>query len=342
MSYIPTPTDESEPLGGRPAGSAAAEFRALKAHIKTQLAAIAASLATINGTLTTNGSSITAINAALNNFVFDDDLAVVHTTIISAAGAFTWNKPAVPEGDDWTDATAIFRLWGGGASGEACGLAAHAKDAVIAGGMGGAFFEFALPLSVVEASVSGSVGAGGLGIAAYYTDHRAGNAGGNTDITVGGVLYRAFGGQVRSTVGGSVFASAAAIRQLQRFPWREGQIGGRAIPYPRGVAGIPFYTQDGFDQIIGLHNTLLGGPAGGSLKLGVPTAAGSSAWGVSGGAAVVAAIGNAGGGVGSGGGAVTYNLPDSVVTSGAGFRGRVEIHIVRGKQRGYNTITVDL
>lgn len=326
MSYVPVPTDETEPTGSRPAGSAAQEFRALKAHIKQQLAAIATSISSINGTLTTNGSSITALTAALNAFVFDDDLAVVHTTTVTAAGAFAWNKPTAPEGDDWTDATAIFRLWGGGQAGDVCVPLSTAPNDTVFGGQGGQYIEFAIPLDSVDATVNGSVGAGGAPVSSTTSGvYVTGNAGGNTSFVNAGVTWLAYGGGARPVTG------------------VHGTIGGRCIYYPRGEAG----NRDA-SSAIAVRSSLVGGPAGGAVVSGgTLRSPGTSLFGVTGGAALYSTSGGSvaaptATGAGAGGGGASKNNEDNNTTSGAGAPGRVEIYIVRGKQRGYNTLTVDL
>ena len=366
-SYTPLPTDETQPTGDKPAGSAAPEFRALKGHLKSQLAALNAQVATNTGHI----GSIYAYASSLGNEVIPAlaaavDMEILHSTVITTPGGFTWNKPA----DMPADSTLIVRLWGAGQGGEAATrrIAGTGNTATLIkqikgmlGGMGGGYVEFAFPLSIVAASVNGSVGAGGVSPTEVYNgwggDWQLGADGANT---VWDTVFIANGGTRRKIAYGG---TPTIVDRTEIQP--AGSILGLQLDNPVGRPGIPRISvptvgmamlEDGFVEAMhtplgkGCHHSLMGGPAGGSILLvgaGATTQivdpAGNNLLSCAGGIAVVGGNGADGTGYGAGGGA-SAELSTSTETrkGGNGAHGRAEIYVVRGKQRAINVTTIEL
>ena len=364
MSYTPNATEETQPTGDKPAGSAAPEFRALKAHVKAQFAAINASLGVLGGADSSTASALLAMQASIDAIVSDGQMEVLHTTTITTPGAFVWNKPV----DMPADATVLVRMWGAGAAGEAMtnrvagtgGTVAIIKQlGGILGGMGGGFQEFAFPISALAAAINGSVGAGGVSPTEVYNGYGGDfYLGANGGDTVWDTNWIAFGGKKRQTVYGGTIAP----KVLSQADRRSGSILGIALAEPLGLPGVPrpavstvgcSMLADGFVDPVtvpfgeGIQHAVMGGPAGGSiLYVGLSggtqliDAAGAALTGATGGAAVVDGNGANGTGAGAGGGAsVQISAGSATRKGGTGGNGRAEIYIVRGKQRAINNNT---
>lgn len=364
MSYTPNATEETQPTGDKPAGSAAPEFRALKAYVKAQFAAINASLGVLSGSDSSTASALIAMQASIDAIVSDGQFEVLHTTTITTPGAFVWNKPA----DMPADATVIVRMWGAGAAGEAMTNRVAGTGSTVAiirqlggllGGMGGGFVEFAFPISALAAAVNGAVGAGGVSATEVYNgyggDFYLGADGGNT---VWDSVWAAFGGKKRYTS----YSGTIAPKVLSPADRRSGSILGIALAEPLGLPGVPrpavptvgcSMLADGFVDPVtvpfgeGIQHAVMGGPAGGSiLYVGnagatqLVDAAGAALTGALGGAAVVDGNGSNGTGPGAGGGASAQISAGSATRKGGnGADGRVEVYVVRGKQRAINNNT---
>ncbi len=109
---------------------------------------------------------------------------IIDQQTITATGAGTWTKPTSPPPS--ANAMAFIQCWAGGASGRN-----HASPDG-GGGGGGGYFETWVLLSLLGATESYSVGAGG---AAQTTSSQGGNDGGDTTFGTGTAIIGAQGGR---------------------------------------------------------------------------------------------------------------------------------------------------
>lgn len=256
---------------------------------------------------------------SINNtqIVFND--ATVQTTAAVTAPAAnvqqfdstgTWNKPANYN-------MARIQVWGGGGGGGRGGISSAT------GGGGGAYNEVTVPLSFLAASLTVTVGAGGLG---RTGSNGAGTVGGTSSVPLatavnGRTAVEAYGGG-----GGQDFYGGTGGGQLGA---------GITQASPNVFSGSPvFKTALSFDGTSGGESSLggiwLGSYAGGNIWGGGAGAgatqagsslfgggggannnpggvAGVSVWGGSGGRATVGAVPGGGGGASASSGANGFN-----------------------------------
>lgn len=330
MSYTPSAVDDTQPTSDKPAGSAAAEFRTLKAHVKTQFTSIATSLAALAGTDASINTQLTAINAAIAAINSQLDDTVLLSVNVTAVGAFTWNKPT--EGYDPSDIVLV-RVWAAGGSG-AVGFNGS-NVAAASGGEGGAYIEFAIRYEDCPASITGTIGAGGAAVSRTSNGATAGNVGGDTTVTIGAVTLAAIGGAGGIAIGGSAGLLETTPRSdmscmailLGKPEWK-GQNGGdaNAVNSSTLIVGDP-----GAAAIYGGAGGAGAARYGAHIKTGI--AGGVSLYAGDGGSSLCVDATPASAGNGeqpAGGGGAAVGVTGGVAaTSGKGGDGQVTIHIVR-------------
>lgn len=196
--------------------------------------------------------------------------------------------------------------WSGGASGRRTNSAVTRSD----GGGGGGCTDFTLPASVVGATETVTIGAGGAAV----TTVAAGNLGGNTSF-----------GSLVSVYAGLVFGQGGSV------------VSGLITPSIVGILAVGYEGADSANQptlnaiwgggasdnvgTVTSGKSVYGAGAGGSLtNIAGVLAAGTSIFGGAGGAAVSATSGTDGSAPGGGGGATQTGT-----SSGAGARGELRI-----------------
>lgn len=225
--------------------------------------------------------------------------------IYTSTGTATWNKPA-------TGSMAYVQCWGAGGSG---GKGSDSNSG--GGGAGGAYSERTLPLSTLSASVTVTVGTGGV---ARSTGNTVGQAGGNSSFGAylvaygggpgGGAGDGGGGGGGQGGLGGSPSGATAGSGGLA--------LGG--VTGGTGSSGAP-----GGDSISGGG----GGGSGSSTNVGI-TVGGTSLYGGGGGGGGTSVAGDPGqngastgwGGGGGGGGGRTVDGGDGGTSAYGGNGGK--------------------
>jgi hypothetical protein len=219
--------------------------------------------------------------------------STVNVQIITSSG--TWTKPS-------TGSLAFIKGWGGGGAG--CrGQGAQNGN----GGSGGAYFERWIPLSLLGATETVTVGLGGTIAAANVTAGSGGNSTFGTWLTARGGLGGAPSGSVGTI--GTAFSTL--------FPGTPVTLNA-ALPHPwnGGFGGAEATVQNAGGHAIN------GGAGGGGGNNGASYLGGTSLLGGNGGAGSFGGTAVTGSIPGGGGGGAR-----DATAAGAGGRGQIEIYV---------------
>lgn len=199
------------------------------------------------------------------------------------------------------------KSWNGGSSGQRTNSAVTNSS----GGGGGGGGDFELLASVIAATETVTIGAGGLAVSTVAN----GNVGGNTTF---GSLFTVFASTTFTQGGSIVLNLTVSAATVQPVGYESGLI--TAISTVR-LSGIFGGGAAQTTPTVNSGNSVYGAAAGGSLDTGATVfAAGTSTFAGNGGAAVSATSGVAGTAPGGGGGATQTGT-----SSGAGARGELRI-----------------
>lgn len=245
----------------------------------------------LTGTPTAPTATVGTNTTQIATTAFVQSASGYDAQIFTASG--TWTKPASAP----STARVNVRMWGAGGGG------ARRASGSATGGTGGAYTEFTLLASDLAATVSVTVGAGGLGRSTDGNGNNGGNSVFNGVTAYGGGGGAQFSGSGGTSGGGQLAAGSQSSfnRNLGGGTWSD--VDGFTTPDLWGGAAASNQLASG--------SSCFGGAGGAGSASGT---AGTSKFGGNGGAIGGAGVAPAGGGGGSGS------------TSGAGARGEVRIY----------------
>lgn len=265
----------------------------------------------VTGTLpiANGGTNATTAAAALTSLGAAGTSDVQVFTIV---GANTWTKPAGAK------SVSIIAIGAGSGGGSGRKGAISSVRCGGGGGAGGGFAHITLPASILGATETVTIGAGGTGGAAQTTNSTNGNAGTNGGRSAFGNWLQA-GGTVSGGNGGTATAGAGGLVSNGGFP--------DSSPNTRGNGGGAASVTGGAGSTGGgNHYAACGGGAGGGITVGNVASAGGTGGGFSsstteGGYAGAIVGGTAGGTSTAGGAGNTAGVGAPVGGTGGGGGG---------------------